>query len=122
MSRYLRLITGAGLRESRRLIVAGVVVASLAFAGFALATTLAGTSVTLGAAGPTPLTVTANWGDTITFVNGDTVAHSLTSARPELSASGIAPGATYTTVLTARTRTYRYSDFKSDNTQTTGNV
>ena len=107
MGRNLRQTVGARLLGSKRVIAAGAVVCSLAFAGFALALTLGASSATLTATGPSPQTITANWGDTVSFVNADTVAHGITSSRPELNAT-IQPGQTFTTVLTGRTATYSY--------------
>lgn len=103
--RELRRIRGAGLQGSRRAVAVAVVVCSLAFAGFAMSS---GFTVSLGPAGPGPGTVTVNWGDSIAFANTDTVTHGITSSRPELNAS-IAPGQTYTAVVTGRRdATYNY--------------
>ena len=77
----------------------------LAAAGYAVA---AGVTVTLGASGPQPGTVTADWGDTLAFVNGDSVTHGITSPRTELQTTAIAPAATYTSVVTVHAGSYQY--------------
>ena len=101
--------TGAGRRAPgrswKRLAVLAAPVAALAWAGFALS---GGASVTLGPSGPQPTVVTVGYGDTLQFVNTDKVVHGITSSRPELNMPTIAPGATYTTILTGRTATYPF--------------
>jgi plastocyanin len=92
-------------RPWRRLVVGAAFVAALAFAGFALS---GGFTVELGPSGPGPQTVTVGWGDTLAFVNTDTVAHGITSSRPELNMPTIAAGSTFTTIITGRTATYAY--------------
>jgi hypothetical protein len=77
----------------------------LAVAGYALA---ASVTVTLGTAGPQPTAVTVDWGDTLAVVNGDSIAHGITSPREDLRADTIAPGATWTSVVTARAGSYQY--------------
>jgi plastocyanin len=106
----LRQRTGARLHGSRRLAAASALVGALAFAGFALAAALGSTTTSLTATGPSPRTITANWGDTLAFVNADSVPHGITSSRQELNVATIAPGATYSTILTGRTKTYGYAD------------
>jgi plastocyanin len=88
-----------------KVLVAGAVLVALAFGGYALA---AGVTVTLGASGPQSGTVTADWGDTLSFVNGDSVAHGITSPRTDLQVTAIPPAATYTSVVTARAGSYKY--------------
>jgi hypothetical protein len=66
-------------------------------------------TVTLTSTGGQPALVTVNWGDTVMFVNGDTVSHAVTASRAELNSHAlIPPGQTFTTVLTGRTATYPY--------------
>ena len=88
-----------------RRFVAGACLLALAAAGVAVAQT---SSISLGKAGPDPDEVTVAWGDTIQIKNTDSVAHGITSSHAELQAGAIAPGGTYTTALTTRTRTYHY--------------
>jgi plastocyanin len=88
-----------------RVLVAGAVAAALAFGGYALA---AGVTVTLGPTGPQPGIVTADWGDTLAFVNGDSVEHGITSPRTDLQVTAVAPAATYTSVVTAHVGSYKY--------------
>jgi plastocyanin len=92
-------------RSWGRALVAGAALAALAAAGYALA---AGVTVTLGAAGPQPGTVTADWGDTLAFVNGDSVTHGITSPRTDLQVTAIPPAGTYTSVVTAHAGSYKY--------------
>jgi plastocyanin len=89
----------------KRAVLIAAVVAALATAGFALGS---GVSVTLGPSGPQPKVVSVHWGDTVSIVNGDGVTHGITSPRPDLQAPALAPGATYTNVVTFRTGTYQY--------------
>src|SRR3954451_719085 len=110
MGRMRRNHTGAGLRGSRRsrkrLVLPAAVVAALAFAGYALS---GAASVSLTNSGPQPSRVTVGWGDTLQFVNADSVPHGITSSRPELNSSTtISPGQTFTTILTGRTATYPF--------------
>jgi len=106
-----RNTTGTTFRGSRRswkrLVLPIVVVGALAFAGFAFSGAM---TVTLTKAGGQPALVTVNWGDTVMFVNGDTISHGVTASREELNSHGnnIPPGQTFTTVLTGRTATYPY--------------
>jgi plastocyanin len=80
-------------------------VAGLVAAGFAAAASLV---VALGPSGPQPSVVTVAWGDTLQLVNHDSVAHGLTSARPQLRAAAVAPGATFTDVVTGRAGPFVY--------------
>jgi plastocyanin len=89
----------------KRLVPVGAAVIALGAAGFALA---GGVAVTLGPSGPQPKVATVAWGDTLSFVNGDSVAHAITSGREDLRSPAIPPGATYSSVVTARTGTYPY--------------
>jgi plastocyanin len=76
----------------------------LVAAGYAAAAHLV---VALGPSGPQPSVVTVGWGDTLELVNHDSVAHGLTSARHELRAA-VAPGATFTDVVTGRAGPFVY--------------
>ena len=91
------------MRRRWPLVVAAV--AGLAAAGYAAAATVV---VTLGPSGPQPAVVTVGWGETLELVNGDSVEHGLTSPRPELHADTIAPGATFTDVVTGRAGPFVY--------------
>ena len=88
-----------------RRIALGAGVAALAAAGFALADTV---SITLGPKGPQPGVVTVEWGDTLAFVNGDSVAHGITSSRSDLGAATIPPGSTYAGAVTVRAGSYQF--------------
>jgi plastocyanin len=105
MKDFVRHSAGAELPGWRRLVAVAAVVGALAFAGYGLS---GGFTVSLGPTGPSPQTVTVNWGDTLSFVNTDTIAHGITASRAELNTPTISPGATFTTVLTGRTSTYAY--------------
>lgn len=72
-----------------RLLGGALAVGVLFVSGYALAAT---TSVSLTAQGPQPATVTIDWGDTVAFSNGDTVARGVTSARAEMASGTIDPG------------------------------
>jgi hypothetical protein len=80
-------------------------VAGLVASGYAAA---ASVIVTLGPSGPQPSRVTVAWGDTLQIVNGDSVAHGLASPRADLRAATVAPGATFTDVVTGRAGTVAY--------------
>ena len=92
-------------RKWARGLVVGAVALALAFGGYALA---AGVTVTLGPTGPQPDLVTADWGDTLVFVNGDSVVHGITSPRTDLQVTAIPPAATYTSVVTEHVGSYKY--------------
>ena len=85
--------------------MASTALAALAAAGFAAGGLF---SVTLGPTGPQPTVITADYGDTLAFVNGDTVGHAITSAQTNFRADTIAPAATFTTVVTAHAGSYQY--------------
>ena len=89
----------------KRLVPIAAACIALGAGGFALA---GGVAVTLGPSGPQPKVVTVAWGDTLSFANGDSVAHAITSPREDLRSPAIPPGSTYTSVITARTGTYPY--------------
>ncbi len=82
-----------------RLGLGAVAVPSLALAGYALA---AGATVSLTSTGPQPNQLTVGWGDTLTFVNRDSESHDLTVGSPPLASATLAPGASYTVVMTIR--------------------
>jgi hypothetical protein len=52
-------------------------------------------TVTLTSTGPQPPTVTVQWGDTVNFVNGDTVAHDINSSDPLIGNKTLNPGDSY---------------------------
>jgi hypothetical protein len=87
------------------MLVAAAAAAALGVAGYALAGSV---TVSLGPAGPQPTAVTADWGDTLAVVNTDTVTYAITSPREDLRADTVAPGATWTSVVTARAGSYQY--------------
>lgn len=89
----------------KRLVPIAAASIALGAAGFALA---GGVAVTLGPSGPQPKVATVSWGDTVSFANGDSVAHAITSPRDDLRSAEIPPGGTYSSVVTARTGTYPY--------------
>lgn len=89
----------------KRLVPIAAASIALGAAGFALA---GGVAVTLGPSGPQPKVATVSWGDTLSFTNGDSVAHAITSAREDLRSPVIPPGGAYASVITARTGTYPY--------------
>jgi plastocyanin len=87
---------------SRRLGLAALLfagVGALLGGGYALA---AAFTITLGATGPSPGVQTAAWGDSITWTNGDTVAHSVESSRGAFTSESIPPGGAYTHTYTTR--------------------
>lgn len=95
----------------RRFVTAG----SLALVAFALvvlgaAGNAVGASVgvTLTAEGPQPETVDINWGDTVTYSNGDTAEHVIAIPRAEYTSPAIPPGGTLDYAFTGRSGTYRF--------------
>ncbi len=72
-------------RAMRRLVPIAAASIALGAAGFALA---GGVAVTLGPSGPQPKVVTVSWGDTLSFANGDSVTHAITSPRDDLRSAG----------------------------------
>jgi plastocyanin len=82
-----------------RVAAVALVVAAAATAGYALA---AGVSVSLTATGPQPNTVSVNWGDTVTYTNGDSVEHAVTIPREEVASPAIPPGGTFEHVFDGR--------------------
>ena len=72
-------------------------------AGVALAATV---TVTLGPSGPQPATVTVQWGDTVTFANGDSAAHSVEIPRLTVASPSIPPGGSWAQVFDGRQGNY----------------
>src|SRR4051812_11294274 len=71
--------------------------AATAVAGVTLAGGIAGAAqITLTPTGPSPATVTAAVGEAVTFVNGDAVPHTVTSAKGGYSSGVIPPGGSFT--------------------------
>src|SRR5437899_10218369 len=96
LARPSRTLSRRRLRMLLALVAGGVVFA----AGFAFA----GSSVvTLTATGPQPSVVTVAWGDTVSFVNGDSVTHGVSSPDPDITATTLTPGQTYSVVFKGRT-------------------
>lgn len=92
------------MRVARRTL--GVLAFCLVFAGgYALAGTA---NVTLTPNGPQPATVTVDWGDTVIFTNGDTVARGITSQRAAIESPMLPPGGTFEHRYDGRSGRYSY--------------
>jgi plastocyanin len=91
-----------GLLKPFAVVAAAVVAAT---AGFALAATV---SVTLGPKGPQPAVVSVEWGDTLQFVNGDSVTHAITSPHDDIGPATLAPGATVGGTVTLHAGSYQF--------------
>ena len=93
------------MRVARRSLA--VLVFSALFAcGFALA---ADVSVSLTAQGPQPATVTAEWGDTVTFSNADSIDHGVNSPRAGIDNVAVPAGGTYVYHVEGRAGRYNYT-------------
>jgi plastocyanin len=92
------------------LLVAAI--CALAVAGYAVA---GGAEIGLGPSGPQPSTVTVGWGDTVSFVNRDSVSHGLTSRSGGIPAATLAPGQTSTVVMTGHEGSYSYDQTGTKN-------
>jgi hypothetical protein len=90
----------------RRWLLVAAAAAALVVAGYAAASNVV---VLLGPTGPQPSLVSVGWGHTLDLVNGDSVAHGLASPRPALNAATVAPGGTFSAVLTGRAGTVSYN-------------
>ena len=101
-----------GSTKLRRLAACAVAAPVLAFGGFALA---ASSTITLGSGGPTPPSVTIGWGDTVSFVNGDTEPHVVTISRLEATSPSIPPGGTFTQVFDGRGGSYFFRQLGTRN-------
>jgi plastocyanin len=88
-----------------RTVAAALGLLVLGAAGYAVG---AGVGVTLTASGPQPETVTINWGDTVTYSNGDSVAHGITIPRAEVASPSIPPGGIFEHVFDARGGNYNF--------------
>jgi plastocyanin len=89
----------------KRIIVAVVALVALGATGYAIA---AGASVTLSASGPQPDVVTVNWGDTVTYANGDSVEHAVSIPRVDVTSPAIPPGGTFEHVFDGRGGRYNF--------------
>jgi hypothetical protein len=78
---------------------------ALVGAGYALA---AGPTVTLTTGGPQPGDVTVNWGDTVTFTNGDNKEHGVTIPRTRSQSPSIPAGGTWEHVFDGRRGSYLF--------------
>lgn len=87
----------------KKRIVVSIVALVFGAAGYALA---AGFSVTLSATGPQPPTVEVNWGDTVTFANGDSTEHVVSIPREEFASPSIPPGGALEYVFDGRAGNY----------------
>lgn len=93
------------MRGRKAQIAAAAAGLLLAAGGVATAATV---TVALGPNGPQPAELTADWGDTLAFVNNDTVAHGVTASRGDLVGGQVPPGGTITGVVTARAGSYQF--------------
>lgn len=85
---------------------AGVLALAALFAGgVALA---AVTTISIGANGPQPATVTIQWGDTVTFANVDDAARGVSIPRLQLASPPIPPGGAWTRVFDGRSGSYGF--------------
>jgi plastocyanin len=91
-------------------ILIGVSVVSLLGAGYALA---AGSTVTLTANGPQPNVMTINWGDTVTFANGDLKAHGVTIPALTVDSPTLQPGQSFAYAFVGRARSYNFRQTES---------
>lgn len=93
--------------RKRYCVVTAATLASVGLfvAGLALAAT---TTVTLGASGPQPATVTVQWGDTVAFHNGGDRALGVTIPRVAVSSPIIGPGASWSRAFDGRTGNYLF--------------
>lgn len=73
------------------IVLAGVTLFGIGV-GLALAESTG--TVTMTASGPQPTLITVNWGDTVSFFNSDSVAHSIASPEPEIGTVTVTPGQT----------------------------
>lgn len=73
--------------------------ALVAFVGYALAD---GQTVRLSGGGPVPSVVTVQWGDAVTWTNGDTEAHQIESPRAGFTSPTIAAGEAWAQTFTGR--------------------
>jgi plastocyanin len=92
-------------------VLGAVGAVTLAAAGFGVAGTF---TVTLGAGGPQPGTLSVNWGDTVVFANGDSQPHALVSDRAGFTVPSLAPSATYPHTFTDDPGTYVYVERGAD--------
>lgn len=83
----------------------------LGLAGYALA---AGFTVTLTSGGPQPGVFTAALGDTVTFVNGDSVTHTVIDRQIGLQSPALGPGQSFAYVLTTSGRLSYQQEGKPD--------
>ena len=88
-------------------VVAALLGAGLAVAGFALA---GSTVVTFTSTGPQPSTATVNWGDTVQFTNADTTPYTLALANDTGTETQTIPaGGAYAKAFTGATGSHHYT-------------
>jgi plastocyanin len=85
--------------------LAACIATALAASGYALANAV---GITFTAAGPQPSVVSVTLGDTVTFTNNDTVPRVIASKKLGWTAPAVAPGGTFTYVVT-KAGTWGYS-------------
>lgn len=86
-------------------LVSALALAGLFAGGIALA---AATTVSIGPEGPSPATVTVQWGDTVTFKNDDKSPHGITIPRVAQASPLIPAGGSWTRVFDGRSGSYGY--------------
>ena len=86
-------------------LVSALALAGLFAGGIALGAAM---TVSLGPNGPSPATVTVQWGDTVTFKNDDDASHGISIPRVNQASPLITPGGSWTRVFDGRTGNYGY--------------
>lgn len=89
-----------------RTLCALLALIALGAGGAGVAATLA---VSLTSAGPTPSTVTVEWGDTVVFTNSDSVARSVTVQRAGVTSPVLAPGESFSHRFESRGGRYGFT-------------
>lgn len=88
-----------------RVLVVLLGIAALGVVGVVGAAT---SGISLTAQGPTPASVTVEWGDTVDFANGDSVARGVTIPRVSVTSPTLAPGETFSYRFDGRAGRYGF--------------
>lgn len=88
-----------------RALVALLGIAALVVGGTSFAAT---SGVSLTGQGPSPATVTVEWGDTVEFTNGDSVGRGVTIPRVGVTSPTLAPGEKFSYLFDGRSGRYGF--------------
>jgi plastocyanin len=89
----------------RSVLAVVLALVALGIAGYAVGATA---TVMLTSTGPEPQSVSINWGDTVSYSNGDSIEHVVVIPRAEYTSPAIPPGGKLDYIFTGKSGTYSF--------------